>query len=60
MKIGLLKILLRWHMNTCKRISIATGALYYRELYQLGDKLPYKQKVTGSSPVLSTTEVRIK
>ena len=60
MKIGLLKILLRWRIAIRKGICIATGALYYAVLAQLGEHLPYKQRVGGSSPSRRTTEVRIK
>ena len=40
--------------NHCDIISKSLRYNAYGSIAQLGEHLPYKQRVTGSSPVLST------
>ena len=37
---------------------VARAAVWYGSIAQLGEHLPYKQRVTGSSPVVPTIVVR--
>ena len=40
------------------RSSILLGVTNYGSIAQLGEHLPYKQRVTGSSPVVPTNLIR--
>ena len=42
----------------CDIISPVASAMTYGSIAQLGEHLPYKQGVTGSSPVVSTILAR--